>query len=606
MADQKFKTKVQLQGGVSLPTEAASRAVELDASGNIKASAVTSAELAQVSGVTSPIQTQLTANATSISDHIADSVDAHDASAISSIAAGNLAATDVQSALNELQSDVDSRALDSSVIKKDGSVAFTAAQSMGGFKLTSLADPTTGGDAVNLQTLQAYQEGLKPKAAVRVATVGAGILSNSFENGEGIDGLTLATGDRILIKNQASPAQNGIYVVQESGAPVRASDFDSISPIDEINGAYVPVQEGTVNAGKFFVQSGSTVSVVGTDAINFVFFNSAATLTGGQGITITGNNIEVDHDGEGLTFASGQLSIELDGATLAKSAAGLRLENTSVTPGTVGSASDSAQIVVDQQGRITSILNVAINISSTQVSDFVEAAQDAVGTILTDTTSIDLTYDDAAGTISAVVLPAGVDHNSLLNFEANKHIDHSAVSIATASGTSGLSGGGDITATRNITIDIPGTTALASTPAAADSFLVYDDSASALKKVTYAELLAGVASGSTGDISETSFSAANNQTAAASVTGLAFAVGVVRSFKTLVSVTLDATIDSYEVFELTGINKGSAFDMSVNGVGDESGVVFTITSAGQVQYKSANSAGFVSNMIKFRAETTTV
>jgi hypothetical protein len=619
MADQKFKSKVRLQGGVSLPAETASRAPIIDGSGNLVSSSVTSTELGHLSGVTSPIQTQITdaqddatqaladasAAQSDINDHIADTADAHDASAISNIPSGNLAATDLQGAVNELQSDIDARALDSAVVKKDGSVAFTAAQSMGGFKLTSLAVPTAASDAATKGYVDSALEGLKAKEAVRAATTVAGTLATSFEDADVIDGVTLATGDRILIKNQVAAEDNGIYIVQASGAPVRATDFDSISPIDEVNKAFVAVQEGTSNAGKLFVQYG-LVTTIGTDSINFVFFNSISGLTGGDGITVSGSNIEVDHDGEGLVFVAGQLALELDGSTLSKSGSGLKLGNVAVTPGTVGSAVDSAQIVVDQQGRVTSILNVAIAIPSTQVTDFAEAAQDAIGSILTDSASIDFTYNDAGDTITATVLPAGVDHDSLLNFVANEHIDHSTVSIATAAGTSGLSGGGDITATRNIIIDIPATTAMAATPAAADTFLVYDASATALKKVTYTELLAGVATGSAGDISETSFSAANNQVAAANVTALAFAAGTVRGFKALVSVEIDATLDSYETFELVGINKGGSFDMAVSSVGDESGVVFSITSGGQVQYTSANSSGFVTNLIKFRAETTTV
>jgi hypothetical protein len=619
MADQKFKSKVRAQGGINLPAETASRAPIIDGSGNLVSSSVTSTELGHLSGVTGPVQTQITdaqddatqalsdaADAqTDINDHIVDTADAHDASAISSIPSGNLAATDLQGAVNELQSDIDTRALDSAVIKKDGSVAFTAAQSMGGFKLTSLAVPTAASDAATKGYVDSALEGLKAKEAVRAATTVAGTLATSFEDADVIDGVTLATGDRILIKNQVAAEDNGIYIVQASGAPVRSADFDSISPIDEVNKAFVAVQEGTSNAGKLFVQYG-LVTTIGTDAINFVFFNSVSGLTGGDGITVSGSNIEVDHDGEGLTFVAGQLALELDGSTLSKSASGLKLGNVAVTPGTVGSAVDSAQIVVDQQGRVTSILNVAIAIPSTQVTDFDEAAQDAVGTILTDSSSIDFTYSDGTPSITAVVLPAGVDHDALANFVANEHINHSSVSIATTSSTSGLSGGGDITATRTLVVDITGTTALAATPDVADEVMIWDASASARKKVTIAELLSGVAVGSPGDISETSFSASNNQAAAANVTGLAFASGVTRGFKALVSIEIDATLDSYETFELVGINKNGSFDMAVSSVGDESGVVFSITSGGQVQYTSANSSGFVTNLIKFRAETTTV
>ncbi len=91
-------------------------------------------------------------------------------------------------------------------------------------------------------------------------------------------------------------------------------------------------------------------------------------------------------------------------------------------------------------------------ISSTITQFTAEDAQDAVGAALVDSASVDFTYDDAGNTISAVALPAGIDHDSLLNFVTNKHIDHSAVLITAGTG---LTGGGDITASR--TIDLANT-----------------------------------------------------------------------------------------------------------------------------------------------------
>lgn len=256
--------------------------------------------------------------------HINAVTDAHDASAISSIAAGNLASTNVQGALNELQSDIDTRSLDSQVIKKDGSVAFTGNQSMGGFKLTSLAAGTVASDGINKGQFDAMLEGLKPKTAVRVSTTANITIATALNAGDVIDGVTLANGDRVLVKDQTAAESNGIYVV--SATPTRSTDFDSLSPIDEINGSIVAVQEGTSNAGKIYVQSG-TVSVLETDPINFVFFNSSSSLTGGDGVTVSGSNISVDHDGEGLQFVAAQLALELDGTTLTKSATGLKVSD---------------------------------------------------------------------------------------------------------------------------------------------------------------------------------------------------------------------------------------------------------------------------------------
>lgn len=563
--------------------------------GNLAASDVQAA----LNELQSDIDTRALSSA--LTDHINDTSDAHDASAISNVAAGNLAATDVQGALNELQSDIDSRALDSAVIKKDGSVAFTADQSMGGFKLTNLAAPVGANDAARKSYVDSVAEGLKPKQAVRAATTADIVIATALNAGDIIDGVTLANGDRVLVKNQTAAETNGIYVAGVT--PARSSDFDSLSPIDEINGAYTFVQEGTVNAGRGYVQSGA-VAVLDTDPIEFVFFNSSASLTGGDGITITGNDVSVDHDGQGLQFSGAQLSIELDGSTLAKSSSGIKLSDTAVTPASLGSATETVSFTVDQQGRLTAASEQNIAIPASQVTDFNEAAQDAVGTILVDSASIDFTYNDGTPSITAAVLPAGVDHDALQNFVANEHIDHSAVNINTAA-NSGLSGGGDITASRSLVIDPNNATLV--TAALGDQILIADASdTNALKKVTVQTIVDLAGAGSPGDIAETSFSIANNQASPANVTGLAFANATVRGFEVLLSVEIDADADLYETFALYGIQKGASWDMTQEAVGDNSGIIFSITSGGAIQYISQNYAGFVSGSIKFRARTTSI
>lgn len=110
----------------------------------------------------------------------------------------------------------------------------------------------------------------------------------------------------------------------------------------------------------------------------------------------------------------------------------------------------------------------------------------------------------------------------------------------------------------------------------------------------------------TGDIAHTTFSAANNQSSPANVTGLAFANGTVRSFDVHLSVAVDATTDLFEKFHLQGIQKGSEWDMSVTSVGDSSGFIFSITNAGQIQYTNSNYAGFTSANLRFRATVTQV
>lgn len=124
---------------------------------------------------------------------------------------------------------------------------------------------------------------IAPKEAVRVATTGAGTLATSFENGDAIDGITLATGNRILIKNQAAPEENGIYTVNASGAPTRATDFDAAGEIPI--GAETFVQSGTVNSGRKYTQN-AAVSTLNTDPITFIQTGGASGVAYGA---ITGN-----------------------------------------------------------------------------------------------------------------------------------------------------------------------------------------------------------------------------------------------------------------------------------------------------------------------------
>lgn len=119
------------------------------------------------------------------------------------------------------------------------------------------------------------------------------------------------------------------------------------------------------------------------------------------------------------------------------------------TAGVKGSATQVPVLTTDIKGRVTANTDTAIAIPSTQITDFNEAAQDAVGNILTDTSSVDFTYNDVSNIISAIVLPTGVDHNALQNYVVNQHVDHSTVSITAGTG---LTGGGDITTSRTLNL----------------------------------------------------------------------------------------------------------------------------------------------------------
>jgi hypothetical protein len=104
------------------------------------------------------------------------------------------------------------------------------------------------------------------KDSVRVATTSSGTLTTAFAAGQTIDGVTLTTGDRILIKNQTTTSQNGIYTVNSSGSPTRATDFDATA---EIIGAGVMVEEGHDNAYSVWVCTAARPFTINTTAVTF-------------------------------------------------------------------------------------------------------------------------------------------------------------------------------------------------------------------------------------------------------------------------------------------------------------------------------------------------
>lgn len=146
-----------------------------------------------------------------------------------------------------------------------GAVAIT------GGSFTGLAAPVAATDAATKAYVDSAIAGFKWKASVRAATTAAGTLATSFANGQTVDGVVLATGNRILLKNQAAGADNGIYTVNASGAPTRATDADASA---ELISAAMFVEEGTANADKAFVCTNNTGIVVGTTALVFTAFAS--------------------------------------------------------------------------------------------------------------------------------------------------------------------------------------------------------------------------------------------------------------------------------------------------------------------------------------------
>lgn len=158
----------------------------------------------------------------------------------------------------------------------------------GGFNITGLADPVNAQDAATKIYVDSVAQGLDVKESVRVATGSNVTLSGT----QSIDGVTLADGDRVLVKAQTTQSENGIYVYDSAGAWSRSEDADE--PAELNAGTFVFVEEGNDYGDTGWVVSSDNPLTIGTDAMLWTQFSGAGTYLAGNGITLNGNTFEID------------------------------------------------------------------------------------------------------------------------------------------------------------------------------------------------------------------------------------------------------------------------------------------------------------------------
>tara|TARA_R100000406_G_scaffold25335_2_gene16209 strand:+ start:1660 stop:3123 length:1464 start_codon:yes stop_codon:yes gene_type:complete len=193
---------------------------------------------------------------------------------------------------------------------------FTApngAVSLNSQKITNLADPTADNDAANKGYVDGVAQGLDIKDSVRAATTANITIATALNNGDTLDGVSLSTNDRVLVKDQSSASENGIYIVGSS--PARADDMAAGS---DASGAFMFVESGTVNGDNGFVCSSDKGSaVVATNNLSFVQFSGAGQVVASDGLSKSGNTLSVDlKSNGGLVIESSKIALKLDASSI--------------------------------------------------------------------------------------------------------------------------------------------------------------------------------------------------------------------------------------------------------------------------------------------------
>ena len=244
-------------------------------------------------------------------------------------AATNLLAADIPTLTAAKISDFDTQVRTS---RLDQLAAPTADVPLNSQKITGLADPVNAQDAATKNYVDSVAQGLDAKPSVKAATTANITLSGA----QTVDGVSLVAGDRVLVKNQSTASQNGIYVAQ-SAAWTRAADMDSWS---DVPSAFVFVEQGAANADTGWVSTADAGGTLGTTAIGWTQFSSAGSYIAGDGLTLTGSTFDI-----GGTV--NRISVTADAIDIAETYAG----QTSITTlGTITTGSWNGSAIDVQYG----------------------------------------------------------------------------------------------------------------------------------------------------------------------------------------------------------------------------------------------------------------
>ena len=342
----------------------------------------------------------------------------------------------------------------------------------------TVATPSADAQAATKGYVDSVAAGLDLKESCKAATTANISLSGT----QTIDGISITANDRVLVKDQSTGTENGIYVCS-AGSWSRASDF---AAGDDEAGAFTFIEQGTANGDNGFVCTNNKgAGVVGTNALVFTQFSGAGQITAGNGLAKSGNTLSVNVDNSSIEINSDSLRVKASGITdamlagsisagkLAGSIGNDKLSNSSVSFGGVSlalGASDATPAfdLSDATSYPTSSLvgtitnaQLAGGIADSKLSTISTANKVSGSAVqlqsnkgIADSTGLGLVLDGSSLTVGASGLKvnaSGVTNAMLAGSIDNGKLSNSSVTVTAGNA---LTGGGSVSLGASVSLDV--------------------------------------------------------------------------------------------------------------------------------------------------------